>query len=87
MNQFFGTQYSKEDLQQRLAQRRQNAPARAMSFPMPQQQQQGSDEMMDMRMMGGDSLDDIIMQNNKEIQRRQSITGSTRARIWIGGRA
>ena len=74
MNQFFATQYSKEDLQQRLPQRRQNAPARAMSFPM-QQQQQGSDEMMDMRMMGGDSLDDIIMQNNKEIQRRQSITG------------
>ncbi|RDW77301.1 hypothetical protein BP6252_05354 [Coleophoma cylindrospora] len=77
MNQFFGTQYSQEDLQQRLAQRRsRNGTARAMSLttgssgpPGPQR----NDDTMDMnRMVGGDSLDDIIMQNNTELQRRQS---------------
>jgi PAS domain S-box-containing protein len=37
--------------------------------------QHASDDAMDMGdTMGGDTLDDIIMQNNKEIQRRQSIT-------------
>lgn len=39
----------------------------------PSQQQQGQDEAMDMMMGGGDSLDDIIMQNNQELQRRQSL--------------
>jgi PAS domain-containing protein len=75
MNQFFGTQYSQEDLQQRLAERRRsNAPSRANSSSMgPGTHQQGTDDAMDMMMGGGDSLDDIIMQNNQELQRRQSL--------------
>ena len=78
MNQFFGTQYSQEDLQQRVAQRRrENAPARALSMsmvPPAPSPSRGNENAMDMTgMMGGDSLDDIIMQNNKEIQRRQSL--------------
>lgn len=75
MNQFFGTQYSQEDLQQRLAERRRsNAPNRANSSSMgPGTHHQGIEEAMDMMMGGGDSLDDIIMQNNQELQRRQSL--------------
>jgi PAS domain-containing protein len=75
MNSFFGTQYSQEDLQQRLAERRRsNAPNRANSSSMaPGPPQQGTDGTMDMMMSGGDSLDDIIMQNNRELQRRQSL--------------
>lgn len=75
MNQFFGTQYSQEDLQQRLAERRRsNAPNRTNSSSMgPGTHQQGTDDAMDMMMGGGDSLDDIIMQNNQELQRRQSL--------------
>ncbi|KAN0102028.1 hypothetical protein V8E51_012538 [Hyaloscypha variabilis] len=74
MNQFFGTQYSQEDLQQRLAERRRsNAPNRAGSTIIPGPQQQANDDTMDMMMGGGDSLDDIIMQNNQELQRRQSL--------------
>jgi len=74
MNSFFGTQYSQEDLQQRLAERRRsNAPNRASSSMVPGPQPQGNDDTMDMMMGGGDSLDDIIMQNNQELQRRQSL--------------
>jgi PAS domain-containing protein len=78
MNDFFGTQYSQEDLQQRVAQRRRgNGSARAMTMSMVQpapSPPQGNESAMDMTgMVGGDSLDDIIMQNSKEIQRRQSL--------------
>jgi PAS domain-containing protein len=76
MNQFFRTQYSQEDLQQQLAERRrQNAPSRTASMSMmasPVQQQ--TDDTMDITgTMGGETLDDIIMQNNRELQRRQSL--------------
>lgn len=76
MNNFFTTQYSQEDLQERLAQRRtQNG------VPQPQigtgVEQDDGDDMQMTSMIGGDSLDDIIMQNSKEIQRRQSIPGSS----------
>jgi len=75
MNQFFGTQYSQEDLQQRLAQKRNRDGAqRTSSMSMAPPTSQGGDNNMDMTgMMGGDTLDDIIMQNNREAQRRQSI--------------
>lgn len=75
MNQFFGTQYSQEDLQQRLAQRRsQNGSQRSMSMSMGMPVAPNGDDAMDLSgSMGGDTLDDIIMQNNKAIQRRQSI--------------
>src|SRR4051794_12402128 len=79
MNQYFGTQYSQEDLQQRLAQRRshtRDGSQRALSLSMVSPVSHGGDDM-DMSGMvgGGDTLDDIIMQNNKEIQRRQSLSG------------
>ena len=81
MNQFFGTQYSQEDLQQRVAHRRskQHATVRSATLPLgpsqQQQQQQPNDDAMGMAdLIGGDSLDDIIMQNNKELQRRQSFS-------------
>jgi PAS domain-containing protein len=49
---------------------------------------QGNADTMDMsRMMGGDSLDDIIMQNNKELQRRQSQPQSTYSNQEIDRRA
>lgn len=74
MNQFFGTQYSQEDLQARLQQRRRNGSMRTMSMGSPVTQD--NTDAMDMSDMvgGGDSLDDIISQNNKEIQRRQSVS-------------
>ncbi|KAL3426412.1 GATA zinc finger [Phlyctema vagabunda] len=76
MNQFFGTQYSQEDLQQLLAQRRgRNGSTKPMGMPMPPptpQRNEGSMHMVDFA--GGDSLDDIIMQNSKELHRRQSYT-------------
>jgi hypothetical protein len=76
MNQFFGTQYSQEDLQMRLQQRRRNGSlcTMAMGPPIPQD----NTDTMDMSNIngGGDSLDDIIMQNNKELQRLQSQSGS-----------
>jgi len=76
MNEFFGTQLSQQDLQGRLAERRQrNASQRALSMTMGAQSMsppQINDANVSMTDMVGDSLDDIIMQNNKEIQRRQS---------------
>ncbi|KAE8441424.1 hypothetical protein EG329_004980 [Mollisiaceae sp. DMI_Dod_QoI] len=77
MNNFFGTQYSQEDLQNRVAQRRaQNVPSRASSVSMVPTAPgpQLNDGTIDMTGMvgGGDSLDDIIMQNNNEM-RRQSL--------------
>ncbi|KAF4637936.1 hypothetical protein G7Y89_g152 [Cudoniella acicularis] len=77
MNEFFGTKLSQQDLQARLAQRRQrNGPTRAMSMSMgsPSASPQSSEPGIGMGgLVGGDSLDDIIMQNDKEIQRRQSL--------------
>jgi PAS domain-containing protein len=78
MNDFFGTTpLSQQDLQARLAQRRsQNGgPSRTMSMSMlPQDASpQTNDGMAVGDLMGGDSLDDIIMQNDMEIQRRQSM--------------
>ncbi|TVY30895.1 White collar 1 protein [Lachnellula hyalina] len=76
MNEFFGTNISQQDLQGRLAERRQrNASDRAMSLSMaPPMPPQGNEDNMNMTGMVGDSLDDIILQNNKEIQRRHSLS-------------
>jgi PAS domain S-box-containing protein len=71
MNQFFGTQYSQEDLQRHVAQRRSQNSRRNSSLVMALPPLQ--DEMDLSGMVGGDSLDDIIMQNSKELQRRQSL--------------
>jgi len=73
MNQFYEAQYSQGDLQQRLAERRaENEHQRQMEMALARQQQEG--EEMDMTdLLGGDSLNDIIMQNNREIRRRQSM--------------
>ncbi|KUJ10727.1 uncharacterized protein LY89DRAFT_655525 [Mollisia scopiformis] len=62
-NNFFDAQYSQEDLQRRVAQRRANGTGPQLN-----------DGPMDMTGMmgGGDSLDDIILQNNNEM-RRQSL--------------
>lgn len=71
MNEFFGTNLSQQDLQGRLAERRQrNASQRAMMAQPPSM----TPTEDDMTGLLGDSLDDIIMQNNKEIQRRHSLT-------------
>ncbi|KAG9244886.1 hypothetical protein BJ878DRAFT_504074 [Calycina marina] len=81
MNPYFGSQYSQEDLQNRNLQRRQNERQRQMSIAMAQQQQaqqqqqqqqNGGNNMNMTDLLGGESLNDIIIQNNKEIQRRQS---------------
>jgi PAS domain-containing protein len=77
MNEFFGTNLTQQDLQGRLAERRQrNASQRAMSLSLAQSMSppQSDEDNMNMTGMVGDSLDDIIMQNNKEIQRRHSLT-------------
>ncbi|CZT42619.1 related to white collar 1 protein [Rhynchosporium secalis] len=83
MNNFFGTQYSQEDLQQRLAQRRRNGPSRSTSMTMIPQagspEDQDGVDLSSMMPLGGSSLDDIIMQNNKEMQRRQSIPQTYRS--------
>ncbi|KAI9834227.1 MAG: hypothetical protein M1819_003065 [Sarea resinae] len=63
MNRFFGRQYSAEDLQH-LAQAQRNG-RRTVSM-------MGGD-FMDSSMIGGQSLDEMISQNNKELQRRQSL--------------
>jgi PAS domain S-box-containing protein len=64
MNQYFGTQYSQEDLQRQVAQRRHAKSVNASPLEAP---------MGTPGIIGGDSLDDIIMQNSKELQRRQSM--------------
>src|SRR5579871_584494 len=71
MNQFFGTQFSQEDLQRHVTQRRNQHSRRQSSIVIPPPQSR--DEMDISGMVGGDSLDDIIMQNTKELQRRQSM--------------
>src|SRR5450432_1220011 len=71
MNQFFGTQYSQEDLQRHVSQRRSQNVRRNNSMAMLPPP--SHDEMDLSGMVGGDSLDDIIMQNSKELQRRQSL--------------
>ena len=75
MNQFFGTQYSQEDLQTQVQQRRRNGPLRTMSMGPPAPQENTHAVDMSNINGGGDSLDDI-MQINKELQRRQSQSGS-----------
>ncbi|TAQ88690.1 hypothetical protein B7494_g2966 [Chlorociboria aeruginascens] len=74
MNEFFGTQFSQEDLQQRLAQRRsRNAATRISSIPITSSNNLG----MDMPGVGAEhSLDEIIEQNSKELQRGQSFPSS-----------
>lgn len=79
----FNRQMSTEDLQQQVAHRRQSL-VRTNSMNMipsamhhdPSMDMSGTGNMADMTMMGGDSLDDIIMQNTKEIRRRQSYNTS-----------
>jgi len=85
MNQFFAAQYSQDDLQQRLAERRaENERQRQMEMALARQQQEGED--MDMtELLGGDSLNDIIMQNNREIQRRQSMSQPFSEQTLNGG--
>ncbi|KAI9643528.1 hypothetical protein NHQ30_008147 [Ciborinia camelliae] len=80
-NNYFNSSISQADLQRQVAERR--AHSRSLSIPQAQQQQhqqqqqpsqQSNTNSMNMNdvMSGGDSLDDIIMQNNHELQRRQS---------------
>jgi len=89
MNQFFGTQYSQEDLQRQVAQRRNRNGTRGVGVSMPQPPQPpqpGDDGAMDTTgMMGGDTLDDIIMQNNEEIQRRRKLQGDRRSSMMEFG--
>jgi PAS domain S-box-containing protein len=74
MNHFFGTQYSQEDLQRHVAQRRNQLGRRQTSGVMPMALGQDEMDISDISgMVGGDSLDDIIMQNSKTLQRRQSL--------------
>ncbi|RDL32615.1 PYP-like sensor (PAS) [Venustampulla echinocandica] len=77
MNGFFGAQTSQQDLRARLAQRRRrNGHTRPMSMPMVlpgYSPQMGESDMGIVGAMGGDSLDDIIMLNDMEIHRRQSL--------------
>ncbi|KAK2628829.1 hypothetical protein QTJ16_001932 [Diplocarpon rosae] len=73
MNDFFNSQYSQEDLQQRLAQRRRNGQSRTTSMSVVPQvgSPDGNEDMAGM--VHGETLDDIIMQNNNELQRRRSM--------------
>lgn len=78
MNDFFGTAFSQEDLERRRhssrgQQPQQNAQLQGMQMAGPGPENVG----MGMNaMVGGDTLDDIIMQNNNEIQRQQSLQQS-----------
>ncbi|TEY37457.1 hypothetical protein BOTCAL_0516g00050 [Botryotinia calthae] len=68
------------DLQRQVAQRRAHSRSLSIPQPQPQQRQQqqpstqsnGSSMNMNHNMSGGNSLDEIIMQNHNELQRRQS---------------
>ncbi|KAI9745986.1 MAG: blue light receptor [Claussenomyces sp. TS43310] len=74
MSHFFERPYSQEDLQRQVAQRRQNAARGSISMNMAMSPSVNHDDAMSMTgMVGGDSLDDIILQNTKELQRRQSL--------------
>jgi PAS domain-containing protein len=78
MNNFFGpTALSGQDLQARLVEKRhQNGRlSRTMSMTMlPQNASPQSNNTMGVGgLLGGDSLDDIIMQNDMELQRHQSM--------------
>ncbi|TGO10010.1 hypothetical protein BTUL_0147g00140 [Botrytis tulipae] len=79
MSNFFNMPMTQEDLQRQVAQRRAHSRSLSIPHPQPQQQQQrpsaqsnGSSMSMNHNMSGGNSLDEIIMQNNNELQRRQS---------------
>ena len=74
MNQFFGTQYSQEDLQRRVALRRsRNGAARNTSTSMVPPPLPSSALAMETGMVGGDTLDDIITKNNTEMRRRRGL--------------
>jgi PAS domain-containing protein len=78
MNDFFGsTPLSQQDLLARLAERRSpnGRLSRTMSLTMlPQDASPQANNTMEVEdLMGGDSLDDIIMQNDLELQRRQNM--------------
>lgn len=78
-NNFFNSSMTQADLQRQVAERR--AHSRSMSITQPQHQRQHqqqsspqpSSNSMHMNdvMSGGESLEDIIMQNNQDFQRRQ----------------
>lgn len=77
MNQFFGMQYSQEALQQQVALRRgRNGAGRHMSASMIPAHVSSNGQTIE-RMVGGETLDDIIAQNDKEMQqeirRRRSL--------------
>lgn len=78
MNNFFGSQLPPEELQRQLtAQRqRQAAQRRGMSMTMPVTSPPGvqpAPGMGDTTMMGGDSIDDIILDNTSTFRRRRSV--------------
>lgn len=82
MNQFFGAQYSQEDLQHLVALRRsQNGASRNMSTSMvPPSSIGGNPIAIETTGIGvGDTLDEIIMQNDKEMQRRRNLQRDRRS--------
>jgi PAS domain S-box-containing protein len=85
MNEFFATQ--EELQQQQVAQRRApNSAARNMSTSMIPFYFPDNGGIMDMTgMVGGDTLDDIITQNNKEIQRRHRLQRDRRSSVMEFG--
>lgn len=84
MNEFFDTQ---EELQRQVAQRRTaNGATRNMSTSMIPSYFPDNAGIMDMTgMVGGDTLDDIIAQNNKEIQRRHRLQKDRRSSVMEFG--
>src|SRR5687768_9922475 len=78
MNDFFGTAFSQEDLERRRHSIRGQQPQQNVQLQGMQMAGPGQDNVgMGMNtMVGGDTLDDIIMQNNNEMQRQQSIQQS-----------
>ena len=82
MNGYFGTTYSQEDLQRRrhstrddLSQGNGNGHFQDTSIAgMPGQENNGLDMNNNSSMLGGESLDDILMQNNNVIQRQRNLS-------------
>ena len=80
MNQLFGTQNSQEDLQEAALRKNRNGASRNMSAPAITPILPNTGGMMETTaMVGGDTLDDIIAQNNKEMQRRRSLQRDRRS--------
>ncbi|KAK3313940.1 PAS domain-containing protein [Apodospora peruviana] len=74
MNNFFGsTPLSAEELQRQVAMQRRDRKNLARNNSMAGTANQGDVQSADVAMSGGDSLDEIIRQNNSELQRRRSI--------------